>query len=352
MGAVWRRTRLWAAVLTLCELASSPSARADVQQAAPPWVLELSAPPQGGCSETADLQARVERRVGAERKAPGMPRVRVELHQERVAGGWSARVLALSADGRATGVRELRSREEDCQALDIALVLVISAVLGVERSAPLERDEPVPEQPPEKPAPVAYQVEKAPRSGAVFFSVPQVESPAEPWRVAVGASARAVTGLVPGAAAAVGAGLNAHSGRLQLIAGALFVPQSRIGVGAAAQSSFAVALGELSACAIAARPADGTVAFCAGAQAGAIWSQPRGLWMQRNSQQFVVLAVPSFRTLLPIADWLAVQGGLGASFPLRSAVYSYIDDAGERRRVHGVQMGLWAELGAALRFSR
>jgi hypothetical protein len=136
---------------------------------------------------------------------------------------------------------------------------------------------------------------------------------------------------------------------LLLVAGGLLAPDARKGVGARGQSSFIAALGELAACALAARPLGGTLGFCAGVQGGAIWGQSQGLWRQRQSQQAVLQAMPSARTQLPIFGWVSLQAAIGATFPLISPGYSYLDEAGTRRHVYGVQMGVWAEVGAAIR---
>jgi hypothetical protein len=175
------------------------------------------------------------------------------------------------------------------------------------------------------------------------------EEPAEPWWFELGASARAMSGLVPGPAVAGALGLTASVAALQLHLGGIWLPGVDTRVGARGESRFSVVLGELDVCGIAARPAHGSLAFCAGGQAGVIRGRASGLWMQRASQQPVVQAVPSARALLSVARWLSVQSAVGATVPLLFARYAYVDQAGQSHTYHSVEVGLWAELGVALR---
>jgi hypothetical protein len=71
--------------------------------------------------------------------------------------------------------------------------------------------------------------------------------------------------------------------------------------------------------------------------------------MQRPSQQGLLQATPGVLALFPLSHRVRLQTGVGAAFPVIFPRYSYLDEAGQRRTYHVVQMGLWAELGAALR---
>jgi hypothetical protein len=155
---------------------------------------------------------------------------------------------------------------------------------------------------------------------------------------------------MPGPAAGIAVRLTAHSGLLQLFGAALGLPYGYARVGTHGESYFSAALGELGICAIAARFGDGTFAFCAGAQAGAIWGRAEGLWMAKPSQQALLQAAPSVSALIPVSPWLLLQTGVGATFPVIFPSYSFVDEASQRRTYHTVEMGLWGELGVALRF--
>ena len=251
----------------------------------------------------------------------------------------------LDGAGQPVGSRELSTDAVDCRALDAGLVLVIAAVVGIALDPP-ERIEAPAETPPAPPSdvPVRHGAESMQQLPAVPREL------AEPWRFGVGLGARAISGLLPGAAVGVTAGLTGSLGAFQFHASGMWLRNAGMRVGTRGESHFAVALGELDLCGIAARPLRGTLAFCAGAQAGVMNGQTSGLWIQRTSQEAVVQAVPSARAWLPFSRALSLQTAVGATIPLVFPTYSYVDAGGRSRSYHHVEPGLWAELGIGLRF--
>jgi hypothetical protein len=256
-------------------------------------------------------------------------------------------VKTLDGRGEPAGSRELHTDAAECSALDAGLVLVIAAVVGIAMDPPDRIDEP------ESPPPPTRRVVPVQSAGAEESEQPMAASPSEPaesWRFGVGLGARAISGLLPGGAIGVSAGLTATLHAFQLHASAMWLPNTELRIGARGESQFSVTLGQLDLCGIAARPLRGTLAFCAGGQAGVMSGQGRGLWIQSTSQQAIVQAVPSARVLLPLTAALSIQSAVGAAIPLFFPTYSYVDRAGRSRRYHSVETGLWAEIGVGLRF--
>jgi len=330
-------------MLLLALASAAAMARASRGQAqASHWELIVDAPADSGCSNAATISRRVEARAG--NSSASRTRIVVQVRRPPEGPGWSASVRTLDRLGQPVGSRELRTEAADCSALDAGLVLVVAAVVGIALDPPQRVEAPAEAPPPLREDVVHQAVESRQPLAAASLE------PAEPWRFGVGLGARAISGLLPGAALGVAAGVTGSHGAFQFHASGMWLPSADMRVGARGESHFWVALGELDLCGIAARPLRGTLAFCAGGQGGVMSGEASGLWIQRASQHALVQAVPSARASLPLAGALSVQTAVGATIPLVFPSYSYVDPNGRSRSHHHVEPGLWAELGIGLWF--
>jgi hypothetical protein len=207
----------------------------------------------GSCIDSAELEARVKRRLGNDPFDPRAARS-IEGVARRTSGVWHAQIAVRSYAGEANPpLRELESRAEDCDSLSNAVVLAVA--LAVDPSASLT-DAP----PKEIPPPPPVEAPKAPPPAPAVAPPTGLDGRAE-------ASAVAQMGLLPRASVGVGLGTAvAVSARLDIALRAAVFP----GVQMTGDPSYSVGLFalDLELCAVALRTPGAEVRACAGPGAG------------------------------------------------------------------------------------
>lgn len=269
-------------------------------------------PPTGECAERDQIAADVEHVLGHSPFAPaGAARARVEVRVEAATGtpGWMARISLADAEGRSIGVRELRTTEPSCHALDGPVALV--AALMVEASRP-------------EPAPLHVPPTSPPE--------PAVSEPdwrAE-WRMAAVGSGGLLPGFALGAQLAVGA---TPPGFVPIVAAVTLWPGADRTV-AERGGTFSAWHAGLSLCPPLASNDWGGVGLCVGAEAGVLSAAGVGLDTIASPQRPLVAARADARAWLALGGPFILHFQAGAVVPFIRPNYLYDGPDGAPVEVH------------------
>ena len=107
-------------------------------------------------------------------------------------------------------------------------------------------------------------------------------------------------------------------------------------------------IGQLDACAAAARGSRVVFTFCAGVQAGALYARAEPLARGQPRWDGLLQAAPSVRLRVLALASIGFALGLGATIPLVFPRYSY-SDAGSVGGLHAVELGMFAEFALWIR---
>jgi len=342
----------------LCLLALAP-ARPTRAQIMLDFALEMEAPPGAGCAPVEALQraveARIDRLVFLGDPAPAR-RIRVSIAQDPTTAGWSAQIVMRDERDAIVGERRVSSEGARCAALDEALVVVLSTLIGIAEPAP-EPVEPRPAPLPTEPRPSAARERGSSGEGRndeparTSSSLPAITHDAagerRPLQLALGVSlaGRAELGLLPGVAPGAALELLFDFGVWELLAGASALPHATEALGGGASASLRALTGEAGVCLEAAQPLGATFAFCAGIQAGAIEVRTEGLQAPARRLEPVARALLGPRLRVPLATRLGLIAALTAAAPIAAPRFFILDPGGRRDFYHSVGLGISGQLG-------
>jgi hypothetical protein len=346
---------LCALTTTLATFGFALTPRLGLAQPARDVALSVQATPEGACIDAERLRALVESRIGSSVFSDAENARRFIDVQFHVANDvFSATLVVRDAAGRTLGDREISTQSTTCDSLDPLLVLVISTSIGPVELPPTAAKEPA------RPAHRRAQQTRAPDPdeaealGTHGISLALDTNPAAlsaPVRFALGLSAQAVSGLLPGIAPSVTVDLLVRYESLELRAKVGATPHIQTDLGGGAQADFLAILGEAQACGIATERTGGPLSFCAGASVGGLSAQTRGLLQNARTLHPVVLLVFSATLQVSIQRQQALLLGGGVNLPLLAPRYYYWESPNERRDLHTVELGAFAEFGWLWRFS-
>jgi hypothetical protein len=324
------------------------------------FALEISAPAGAQCTRPLTLQRAIEERVGRLvflDAADPSRRIQVAIASDAEHATWSAEIAMRDEDGKVVGERRVSANATSCDALDEALVVVISTLIGI-------ADETRPAKPAQEPnadaphdanasanQPPPTAARDVPALPAITHDGSRKARDAS-LALRLSLAARADLGLLPGIAPGLALALDLDFGAWGIWVGVSGVPHVSDDLGEGAAASFASVLGEAGLCVEAARPLGATLDFCAGAQAGAIVISTSGL-----RSRAVDLLEPLLRGLIgprlrvPLGADFGLRAGIDATAPLFAPRYFLLDTSGDRQYYHSVQLGISAQIGIEWRFS-
>ena len=315
-------------------------------------VVEVHAPPDADCVTAERLRAQVEERVGS---IVFLDAQYAERHVDvRIAAGkgagFSAAILLRDAQGRSLGERDVHSDSTSCGELEPSLVLVISTLIGMAQDTPpvavVKTDQPQPDEV-QAPADDTSAEPNAVREPAA--PVPTFTSSLAPaqrgFRFGLALLGELHSGLLPGVTPVASLALFARRDWLELRFAVNAAPWSARDLGGAAETNFRALLGYLDLCGVAVTSASGDVAFCAGAQAGAIRAESTGLYENKTTVRPVMQLTLRASLQVPVLQKHALLFGVGAGLPVVSQTYRFVERDEEERRIHAVELGLFAEIG-------
>jgi hypothetical protein len=263
--------------------------------------------------------------------------IRVRIEHEPATHGFVAELMLVDSSGRSLGARTVQTSEPDCRALEPALVLVISTLVGIAREP---EPQPTPASPPPAPEPSSAAA-PSPR----FVSEPTLRGDVTHLRLSLGIGAQGALGLLPGFAPLAQLDLFAHYGAFMARLGVGAAPYGQEDLEEGARASFRALHGGLQLCAIATDRALGLLSFCAGAKAGVLAARTSGLAANRQTTEPYVLLSAGPTLELPIGGAHALFFGIGAFFPALAPRYYYVERNESRRYYHTVELGLLVEIG-------
>jgi hypothetical protein len=305
------------------------------------------------CSSAPALQDAIEARVGGlvftdDPRAARRIRVQVIEPVPSAPGSapdsaleWSAVIAMRDARDRVVGERRVSAVGASCAALDEALIVVITTMIGiadptasVAPPAPLPEPEPKPEGK-KPPAPAVPEPEAEPLRSDIHLAL------------VARAELGFLPGLAPGAALAVGFDL----GAAVLSIGGSFLPYAQEDLGTGARAHFMSGTGEASLCLEAGHPFGASFDFCAGVEAGVISARTTGLYAGAARVDPVVRANIGARLRAPLSPDLGLLVSLQAAAPLAFPRYFFIEAGGARRYYHAVELGIATQIGIYWIFS-
>jgi hypothetical protein len=262
---------------------------------------------------------------------------------------WRAVITIRDARGELLGTREIDSAEAECSALDEPLAFVVSVLIDPDAESRETPRSPEPETAPEpKPAPPPRVVLQKQR---VLVPVPAAAPPA-PWRVEAGAGVVAGVGLLPEAAAGLGAAVVIEPPIPVgfLLTGTYFFEQT-VSAERTAESEVGLAHAGLALCPLGWRSGDLVYRLCAGALFGALSSRGVGFDTERSHQKLVVHAMLPNRVSVRIAGPVLVTGGITPLVSLAKSELTYRAADGSSRPIYEQSpVAATADLGIALGF--
>ncbi|MET0386424.1 MAG: hypothetical protein ABW321_10720 [Polyangiales bacterium] len=336
--------------------------RAHAQPSASGFTLALQAPADAGCVSAERLVERVEARVGRSAHASGASRaaaLAIDVMIEPRAHGHRARVVIRDPLSGSQAQREIESDAGGCGELDEPLVLVLASSIGVaveSVGAPATQEEqprevlvlPMPQ--PEVVRAPGHLMEPSSLTAASTGSA--LREPPTRWHLQLTASARVLSGLVPGVGVGLGLGLSAERGLWGLRVAGSWLPE----LAAQRRSEVALrttgALGELAVCVRAITTPRVALLFCGGVLAGALHVQTIDLWRATPRWDAVLIGAPSVVGRVALASWWGLGLELAALVPWLSPRYEYTDSAGAAVVAHAPSLGLagqlavWVQLGS------
>lgn len=343
--------------LTLSGFASAPGPA--LAEPARDVALSVHTADASACTAAETLRALVEARIGSAvfsqpRDARRFIEIRIRAASSGI--GFAATLSLRDAAGRTLGDREVGTQATRCDSLDPMLVLVISTLIGPTDLPPTAaKDKARPAQPIRIPVPAPDpQPDESEATGArevSFIADRRTAQTLAALRFALGLSAHAISGLLPGIAASATIDLLARYQALELRAKVGATPRIPTDLGGGAQADFLAILGEAQACGVATERTGGPLAFCTGVSAGGLSAQTRGLLQNEQTFHAVVLLVFSTTLQLSIFPQQALLLGGGVNLPLLAPHYYYWDRPNERRDFHAVELGAFAEFGWLWHFS-
>jgi hypothetical protein len=300
--------------------------------APPPRTSSLSwvrLPGAEACIDLRSLAEAVERRLGRPAFVrPTLGDLAIEARIEPTAGaeGWRATILVVDAAGRRVGLRELRSDQAVCRAIDDELELVMALLIDPDAAlAPLVTP------PPTFVAPMPVAIAPPP---VICPPPPAPPPPASPWRVGAEAGPIAGLGLLPGGVG-VGVQLRAHvappRGPSFELGGALWL--DRAVHTTHADPAFSLAYGWLSVCPVDLDVRGSALSACAGAQVGALSVGAPALPSVFHQEQLVFSLAAEARLRRRFVGPLLGSFGLGLAVPTVRDRFYFTDPAGTRHDV-------------------
>ena len=320
------------------------------------FALDVDAPADAQCTSPAVLARAIEARVGRLvflNDPDPSRRIHVEVARDRAQVAWSAAIVMRDDRDRIVGERRVTADAPACEALDEALIVVISTLIGIadetRPAAPAEEESP---QPPRsagsRPAAPATQPSPAPAPNALPAITHRAEGDSDDTRseLALDLAARADLALLPGIAPGVTLALDLDFDAWGISIGATAVPYVAHDLGDGAAARFSSALGELGACLRAARPLGAALDFCAAAQGGVIAISTSGLAARVVDRiEPLVRALIGPRLRVRFAERFGLIAGVDATAPLFAPRYFLLDAGGERQYYHSVELGFLAQIG-------
>lgn len=288
----------------------------------------MRAPGAESCVGPIPLSEAVARKLGREAFAkPSRASLAIEGRATRADPGglWLVTLTVRSNAGEVQGVRELRSAEPDCRALDEEIALVIAlliepgALLGAapKPAGPVAQDAPAPEAP-------------APRAPA---PAPAPEAPPQPWRLDAEAGVIGSLGLLPGTVAG-GVAVRAHvvpPGWPALeIGGAFWPPRT---TGAPVGAAVSLGWGSLGVCPVGVEEESYRLRLCLGGVVGAMVADSIGLSPAARKAQAIFGVAAELRFRRRIVGPLAASAGVGVLYPTVRPQFYYLDTSGAQQDV-------------------
>lgn len=309
--------------------------------------IALEAPRDSDCISQAELTQRVVARVGAEGLAQSVLDRRIEVRITRAAAnGFQAVLQVVNSAQQVLGSRAL-TEERDCRALDDALVVIVSTLVGVQSEAAPA----VPHAAP-LPAPRAPVAADEPKSTPAVPARSRVT--ARLFHLADGTHARARYGLVLGPVLTTGVHPTASWGAfaggvlqwraLYVALALLALPRSHMELGEGATARFSSVLGRLLGC-VDVSAAEGLRGGpCVGLQGGALRVATHGLGETQKLRAAAANVELGARIALPVSARSQLSLALLAMLPVLNHRYVLLERDEQRRVTHTSEPGVLVEL--------
>jgi hypothetical protein len=342
------------------------------------WALNVNAPNDSGCVDTAQLARWVSARAGRDAFAGTQPAdatVAVHITRREQGKGFVAVVTTRDAAGRTSGQRELQSEGELCSEMDDALVFVVAALVGVDE--PEESLAATPQEPTTRDEQVSVtdgqgQDARAtdPSEDAVNSSAssepsdaadapnpsdapdsPVSEAPSPPWQWHVGAGVGVASGALPGTALSAQFSLSGRFRDLVFAVEGLGFPYRSTTLDDGGTGWFRMLAASLRLCGVAIETSRSRFALCAGATSGAVWAGTDGLWRNARSVQPWLSVGPSAKLDLDLIRPISLQFWLGLAIPILNRQFYYRRPGGVARTYHETKTGAWLHLAVVWQFA-
>jgi hypothetical protein len=318
-------------------LAATP-AEAQTEQSMD-FALSVRAPDGAGCTPADGLRRAVEEQVGrlvfTDEPRPSR-RIDIAVARDATADEWSAAIGMRDDEGRSVGERNIVASGPNCAALDEALIVVLSTLIGIAEEKPeVAATEPVP-LPVPLPLPDSEQ---------------EHDSGSESVMLAIDVAARGDLGLLPGFAPGAWLSLELDFSGWSLLVGGNFWPYASYDLGLGARARFMAAGGELAACVHAVRAQWASFEVCAGAQAGAVIVATSGLADTARRVEPAARVQVGPRVRFALGRQFGLIARVEAAIPLIASHFYLTEADGKPRYYHTVELGLAAQIGAYFAFS-
>jgi hypothetical protein len=372
-----RRFVLACLLLLLLFTLKPESTRAAAPAPALSWVRE---PGAENCITSIELAKKIE---GALKRAIFVSASEADLVVEGYirpsdTGGYSAKLILTDRSGKPLGSRDLTTEQQDCKALDEALVLVIAVTLypksglaGVSMLPPesasiLDELFAEPTGPDSElldvniPAPASKEQNRKQTARPLSSSAPKPEqqqptrSPQPGTAVIVGAGGAIGTGLLPG----LNFGINAVIGLMLRdiwpieISGIYWLPNyASIAGTKKASRNIDIAYAGPSICPLSWRWYRWSSMGCLGVQFGAIHVATKGLLEDSSTTKPLINLDFSADLEVEIIESIFPRLGIRADFPALQHNFRYVDRQGVSQELFYMpQVGVDAELGLKIKF--
>jgi hypothetical protein len=305
----------------LAAIAAGPvEARAD--DGAASWLrVELSG--SETCSSAADLEARIERRLGrspteAARALEIAMVARIERRPE--SKNWAGEIDVVGPDGATTGRRTLEEGGGSCEALVDKLAFVAAMILDSGASAPAAKK---------------FRIAPAPPvAGAVASSEQVGTTPPRPmWTLRAEGGAALAVGLLPGSAPGGEASIFAGPpGPVVAYVSAGFWPEERASFAPNQGAALSLAIFGAGICPVR-RAARLGLDLCLGADIGRLRARGFGLDNQTTSDRWAADVAAGGELRWPTGRGLYLALGVRLVVPLVRDQISYLDSSGQSREL-------------------